>query len=278
MPSLQSTTVGALVALMMLGVGLRVPLAAIRSVLGERALVARVLVVNVLAMPLVAVAITSLPRVPPAVTAAVLLCAAAPGGPLGPVLTGLAAADLPLATALMVILALVSVVTTPLVAALTVPDLGDARIETLPVLATVAAFQLLPLSVGMVVLHRRPTAAARLAGPAATGANVLLGLLVIGLVLTRGQVLLDLGLVGFLAMAAFVVTCMAAGDRLAAGRARRRAVTLTTGVRNLALALLLASAHLGAPAVDAALLAFAVVMLGLPTIAALRWRRLHGTT
>jgi len=272
-PSLQSATVGTLIVLMMLAVGLRVTAGALAAVVRRRALVARVVVVNVVGIPLLGLGIAKLLAVPPPVAAAMLLCAAAPGGPLGPILAGLADADLALATGLMVVLAVLSVVTTPMVAALAVPELDGVRIEMFPVLTTVVAFQLVPLGLGMTIRGAAPRRASRLAAPAATAANGLLAALVIGLVVTRASVLTELGLQSVAAMTTFVGATVLAGDRLARARAERRAVALSTGVRNLALALLLADTYLASPAVDAALLSFGVVMLGLPTLAALRWRR-----
>lgn len=272
-PALQSATVGALVVLMMLAVGLRVTPATLLAVAGRRALIGRVLLANVVVVPLVGLAITSLLGAPPAVGAAMLLCAAVPGGPLGPVLAGLAAADLPLATGVMLVLALASVASTPVVAALTVPDLSGLRIETLPVLATVVSFQLLPLGLGMAVGLASPRLARRLAGPASTAANLLLAALVVGLVATRVSLLAALDARSLVAMTTFVAATIAIGDRLGDAVSDRRTLALSTGIRNLALALLLSDRYLASPAVDAALLCFAVVMLGLPTVTALGWRR-----
>jgi hypothetical protein len=74
-------------------------------------------------------------------------------------------------------------------------------------------------------------------------------------------------------MAVFVAACVAAGAALGGTPERARALGLCTGVRNLALALLVAATHLDDPAVDAALLAFGAVMLAGPALVALWWRR-----
>ncbi len=50
-----------------------------------------------------------------------------------------------------------------------------------------------------------------------------------------------------------------------------RAAVLCTGVRNLALALLLAATHFPAPETDTAILSFAVFMLSIPAGTALLW-------
>jgi BASS family bile acid:Na+ symporter len=271
-PAVQSATVGAVVVLMMLTLGLRVTPATLLAVARRRALVARVLAVNVLGVPLLGVAITSVLATPPAAAAAILLCAAAPGGPLGPVLAGLAAADLPLATGLMLVLAITSVATTPLIAARAVPALAGVHIAALPVLTTVVTFQLAPLALGMATSRAWPRLARRLAAPAATAANLLLAALVAGLLVTRAALLARLGLRSLVAMAAFVAATIVVGSRLGHLPPDRRATAFSTGIRNFSLALLLADTYFSSPAVDAALLSFGAVMLGLPTATALYWR------
>ena len=273
MASVQTVAIAVLVGLMMFAVGLRVARADIVAVLRQRALLARVLAANVVGVPLIAVLITVALPVPTPVAIGLLLCAAAPGGPLGPVLAGLATADLTLATAVMVVLAVVSVVTTPVVVALTLPDLVAEQVGMFPLFTTILTWQLVPLAAGMFLRECLGTSADRLARPAATTANTLLAVIVVALVVTRAEVLADLGLASIVAMGLLVGAVLVSGRLLVRRPGQGRAVAMCSSVRNLALALLVAAAHLRDPAVDAALLSFGLVMLGTSALLALWWRR-----
>lgn len=276
MASLQAGAIGLLVSIMLLSVGLRVAVAdvmAIRRVPGQ---LVWALLVNLVLVPAAAMGLCSSMSMAPAVTMAMVLCAAAPGGPMGPLLAGMAGAHLGFAVALMVLLAMLSVVTTPVTLWLMLPtDFAGAGASTFAIAATLAKFQLAPLLVGMAIRRWRPLAAARLAAPATRLANWLLVAVVAALGVTKGHMLGTVESRGIAAMMILVLACLLLGG---AGQSSpiARAAALCTGVRNLALALLLAAQHFPDPKIDTAILSFGLLMLATPLALSAWWRRKAG--
>src|SRR5262249_21195562 len=132
--------------------------------------------------------------------------------------------------------------------------------------------QLVPLGVGVAIRQWRPTVAGRLQGPANLVSKVL-NLLAVGLILvTHFPLLLEIRPVGLVGMLALLVASWAAGGLLG-GRDRdvRRAMTLTTALRNVGVGLVIASgAFAGTPAVTAALAYGLFGVIG-SLLLALRW-------
>lgn len=276
MPSLQANAIAFLVSIMLLSVGLRVTVSDVLAVRRTSRELAWVLVINVLLIPAVAMGLCAGMATTPAVTMAMLLCAAAPGGPMGPLLAGMAGAHLGFAVAVMVLLAMLSVFTTPVTLWLILPgDLAGTAVSPVAIAATLAKFQLAPLVVGMAIRRRLPRVAAHLAPPVTRLANGLLVAVVVVLAVSKGHMLGTVGGLGLLVMMTLVLACLLLGG---AGQSQpiTRAAALCTGVRNLALALLLVATHFPDPKTDAAVLSFGLLMLGTPLALVAWWRRKAG--
>ncbi len=270
---LRDLALQALVVAMMTAVGLDLSLAEARAGLSKRWLLALALVVNLLVMPALVVGLSWALVLPSGLATGLLVCAVAPGGPTGPLFTRLARADLGFATALQVLLSSIVLISAPISLEL-LGGHGD-RSVMLPMAQTLALFQLLPLAAGLALRWRWPELAGRLAKPIGMLANGLLVAVVLGLLVTRGHLLASQGLGVHFGLIGLVLLPISLGlvwpAKSSALRATLIAAGLVTTVRNLTIALLLASSfYADDPSVDIAILVWGFYMMLLPGL--LSWR------
>jgi BASS family bile acid:Na+ symporter len=226
------------------------------------------IVANFALVPLVTVGLLYILQAPFLASAGFLILAVCPGAPVGPTFTGIAKGDVSLATGLMVILAGLSAVLAP--ALLTVllgwlsPESPESNldIEYLQIAGTLLVTQIIPLGIGLAMHEWAPGLAGWLVKPTTLVANLLL-LAVVGLILvTQYQTLGAFRLRGWLGMFLLLAASLGIGW-LCGGttQAARRAVAVTTGVRNAAVGLVIVSANFaGTPAVTA-VVAYALVSI-----------------
>ena len=268
---------------MMAAIGLGVTFADVRNVAGSRRLVTRAAVANYVCVPAVAAGLLLLFRAEPMVAAGFLIAAVCPGAPYGPPLTAMAKGNVPAAVGLMVILAGSSALMAPLLLYYLLPwvqqrlaaEAGRLHVDAAKMIVTLLLTQLLPLFVGLAVRQRRPILAARLL-KAANLVSLVLNLTVIGLiVVVHFQTLTAIRPRAFAGMLALVLAALAAGWLLGgSGPANRRAMAITTSVRNVGVSLVIATSSFpGTPAVTATL-AFGLFQTILMALIALGWGRL----
>lgn len=268
---LQSIAISVLVVLMMVAIGLDLTVEDLRAGLRQRWALAIAGLINLVAVPAIVFALSR--SMPAGVAVGLVMVAAAPGGPTGPLFARMARADLGFATSLQVLLALAGLVTAPLTLELLAGQSGE-RSLFLPMLATLVAFQLVPLAVGMLVRARKPDAAARMARPLGIVVNVLLLAIIVGLLTTRGQILLQQTLAFHGLLIGLVLVPLAVAIAWPRDPDRAKAIGMVTTVRNLSVALLLSATFYTDPEVDAAILCWGFYMMALPAgIAAWLGRR-----
>jgi bile acid:Na+ symporter, BASS family len=241
---LQELFVAGMIVAIMLSVGLDLTADRLAAVFRRPAVLLVGLAVNVAAVPLLAWGIAEGLGLTPAVSAGLLLCAATPGGPIGTLLVLHARGDLALSVSLVVVMTLVSTVTAPLTLGLlgVAPPGATAPLSFGAVAETIAVYQLLPLLVGMTVRRVSPRLADRALPGASMAAKLIFGAVFVALTVLQGHRVTDLGLLPLLGVELCVLASLLLGALLTPGRASvRAAVSLNTGVRNLALALLLAT-------------------------------------
>ena len=122
----------------------------------------RTLLANFVILPVVGVAIASLMPLQPPVAGAILLLACTPGGLSAIQFTGKGG---PMAAGVLFLLSFLAVFVSPFILKMVLP--GDVRL-VIPVggaLAVLLVFLVLPLLVGMLLLHKLPTVAKKLAKP-----------------------------------------------------------------------------------------------------------------
>jgi BASS family bile acid:Na+ symporter len=262
---------------MMIATGLGAALSEVLGVARDRALVVRAAVANYVCVPAVTVALLLLFRATPIVAAGFLVVAVCPGAPYGPPFTALAKGNVPVSVGLMVILAGSSAVVAPLLLLALLPWMaGDQPlgINAGKMVATLVLSQLLPLCLGLAVRRRWPHLAARLKKPADRAAAVL-NVVLIGLILVVQFRLLA----GIRANAFAGMLCLLAGSLLAgwalggATSEGRKSMALTTGVRNIAVGLVIANSSFPGTAAVTAALAYALVQTVVVAVVALAWGR-----
>ena len=270
--AIQDLTVQTLNVSLMLSVGLELDLSELRAVLRRRGLLVGVTVVNFGLVPAVALGLTAALGLSGAMAAGLLLCAFAPGGGTGTLLTRVAGGNLELS---VVMLAVFTVLAVPLTPALTLWSLGGASgsgLSLAPMLGTLVSFQLTPLLIGLAMRRWAPPLADRVNGIARPLSNMVFAGLVLGLLITRGHLVTAVDPMGLIAIAGVVAVTLAAPLLMPGPPRDRAAVSLTTGVRNLALVLLLSTTFFDAET-TIAVLAYGLIMYIESVPLALRWRR-----
>ena len=273
--------VGPLVAItlivMMFATGLGVTLADVVGAAKDRRLVLRAGLANYVAVPFVAVVLLRLLDADPTVAAGFLILAVCPGAPYGPPLTALAVGTTALSIGLMVMLAVSSVLVAPLLLHVLLPMTpagAEVHVDPLGMLFTILATQLLPLCCGLALKHRKPVPAARLLGPAVALGKVLNAAMLTLVLAAYWPRLLEVRLTGVLGMLCLLGFSLACGWLAGGARnADRRAVALTTSIRNVGLGIgVTASAFADTSAVTA-VLAYGLVQLFGSLLMALWWRQ-----
>ncbi|MBD2748595.1 bile acid:sodium symporter [Microvirga sp. BT688] len=261
---------------MMIATGLGVRLADVTRVARNRPQLLAAGLTNYVAVPAAAVAMILLVGADPPSAIGILLLAVCPGPPYGPPLTSFAGGTTATAVGLMVILAGSSVVMAPLLLSflllLTTGSAGP-QVHAFGMFKAIVVTQLLPLCCGLAISHRRPDLARRWLGPA-TAAGKILNAVTLALILTSqfpklldvrpGEIVGMLGLLSFSLAAGWSV-----GGRLSGNR---KAMALTTSIRNVGLGLVIASSTFaGTPAVTTVVV-YGLLQLLAAFLLALWWR------
>jgi len=228
--------------LTILSIGLSVSARDLLGTTRRYGLLLRALAANILLVPALAVGIFYLFKLPVEIGTGMLICAAAPGSPIGIKLTQMARGDVPVAVGLGVILIGVSVLTTPMVASLILPAGDHVRLSFPEILRLLVPQILLPLLVAVSVKSLKPQWAGRLLHPLQLVSNGLFAILVVIVLIQDFHTLAALGLATAGAMAVVALGGWLIGFALAGtDRGSRLALAFGTSVRNSALALLIAA-------------------------------------
>jgi BASS family bile acid:Na+ symporter len=271
----QSIALKTQIVAMMIAVGLQLRPADLRGAFRRPWALLALIGVNVVLFPALVWALMAWVGAPPGLAAGILLCAAAPGGPTGPLFTRLAGGDLGFATAAMVVLGFLGLVTAPATVNLMLGStVGEGLLASM--VTTLAVYQIAPLVAAMGLRRVAPVLARRCAGPAARLANLCLVAVILGLLVARGGALLSVGL-GMQAMLVCALLPFLAPVLLAADTSGTlRAAGVVTAVRNLSIALLLSHAFFTDPQTDVGILVWGFWMMVLPAAFGL-WRRRRAT-
>ena len=264
--------ISAVVALWASGVeiGIDHPVRELLTPLRRRGLVARVVLVDVLVLPLLVWALVKLFQVPAGYATGLLLVGVASAGPFGVKASQLARADAVLALSLVVTLELANLAAIPFWSTVVLPS--GAGIDMANALVTLVAVVLLPLAGGLACRRLAPAFSVRLSPALPAVANV--GLVVaVGAVLVRdGDVVVRAAgqlvplVAGLAVLAALALGWLAGGP----GRATRSAAALVTGIRANLLALAIAASSFpDDPDVRAGVVVFALFSITVPLVAAL---------
>ena len=263
---------------MMITIGLGVTFSQIADVARDRGLVARAAIANYVLVPGAAVALLLLYHAHPLVAAGFLIAAVCPGAPYGPPFTAMAKGNVPQSVGLMVTLAASSAIVAPLLLKFLLPWMAGNQplhVNVGKMVFTLILSQLLPLSIGLFFRQSRPALAEKLKNPGSKLSTVL-NLVVFGLIIAvQYKTLAAIRPLGFLGMFVLAIAALAAGWLLGwPGTSARKAMGLTTGVRNVGVSLVIATGSFpGTPAISAAL-AYAVFQTIVLALIALAWGRM----
>jgi BASS family bile acid:Na+ symporter len=231
------------VIFMMLGVGLKTALQEVLDVARRLGLVARGVIANFVIVPvLIFLCLTWLP-LGPEVKLGILLMAAAPVAPMVPPFVDMAKGDVAYSVGLMVIVALLSVFLTPLILGLAIPEsIGNVELNPLEIVQTLLVAQLIPISLGMAIRSKSPMWSERLLKfvPRIGQYGLIVG---VGLIVaSQAKQYLSMSLLAHLLIPALVVAALFIGDWMLVGETmpRRRALAVSTAIRNVPLAFLIA--------------------------------------
>jgi BASS family bile acid:Na+ symporter len=248
------------VIMIMLSTGLKLSFVQVTSLFRQPRLLGRSLISAVLIVPLVTLSLVVLlwDFLPSDFGIGILLLAAAPGAPLALKLTEKARGDTTYAVSLMVILAILAVITFPIIVVLTLAE--DVQINPLQVISVIAITQLIPLSAGLAAHRFWPTLAGDLEGPATKISNILFPLLIVLVIVTDFDTILSLGLLSIGVMFAVLGASLVVGHLIGGpALSTRTALGVTTTVRNAALALLIASLNFPGTEVISTIAAYGVL-------------------
>jgi BASS family bile acid:Na+ symporter len=199
------------------------------------------------------------------VAAGFLILAVCPGAPYGPPFTAIARGNVSVAVALMVLLAGSSAIIAPILLRYLLPIVSVSEpidVDTFKIAVTLFATQLLPLCSGVAVRQWRPNLADRLQKPANLVSKVL-NLIAVGFILVvQFNLLSEIRLRGIVGMTFLLVASWATGWLLSEPIIEtRKAMAVTTSLRNVSLGLVVATSLFAGTAAVTATVAFGLVSL-----------------
>jgi bile acid:Na+ symporter, BASS family len=248
-------------SMLAMGTGLTVP--QIVGPLRSARLVTLALLANFVLMPLGAFALTKGLRLDEPLGVGLLLLGCAAGAPFLPKLAELSKGNLPFAVGTMVLLMVITVVYLPIVLPLLLPGI---TVDPVKIAQSLVLVMLLPLGLGLIVRVRYDEFAARIKPLLDWLSNISLILLITLICVTNfDKVLQVFGTRGILAALLFIALGCVIGWLLGGpGTDTRRVLSLGTGQRNIAAALVVASQSLNDPQVT--VMVAVVAVIGLVTL------------
>ena len=265
---------------MMIAIGLGVSLAELAAAARNWRLTTKAALANYLCVPAVTVGLLLFFHPADAtVPAGFLILAVCPGAPFGPACTRLAKGNVAIAVGLMVLLAGSSAIAGPVLLYLLLPLMSGSaslQVDAGQIVATLLATQLAPLCLGLGVRHWLPRLANGLQRPANL-LSAILNLATLGVVLVvYFPLMAEIRLRGYVGMLALLVASWAAGWLLGGpGADNRRALALTTSLRNVGVGLVIATSNFGGTAAVTAVLAYGIFEIVGSLLLALAWGRAH---
>jgi BASS family bile acid:Na+ symporter len=247
---------------MLLSIGLELTGRQVVRALADVPLMGRALVANLICVPLLGLVLVWLFPMPADAAAGVLILAAAPGAPFAVQFTSKAKDAVAFAAALLLVLTLIALFLTPhLAGVLLRADLPLA----LPVgraAKAVLLYLLAPLVLGFALQRWVPGVAAALLRPATWCAALSFPAVIVLTMAMKSAATRTLGAPALIALLLLVLGGMLIGWLLGGpDTGTRRVLATSTGMRNVAIALLVALTSFPDSDVDVAVLAFSALMV-----------------
>ena len=241
-------------------------------------LLARAFLANYIVVPGAALGLLLLFRANPMVAAGFLVAAACPGAPYAPPFTSMAKGNVNVAVGLMVLLSASSAIVAPVLLGFLLPIVAGntpISINVTKMVGTLLGAQLLPLCVGLWIRHTNAEFAEKLRRPGSVLSLTLnLGLLTL-IIAAQFRTLAEIHIKGYLGMLCLLIVTLAAG-RLVTKRGQSdlsKSMVLTTGVRNVGVSLVIATASFPGTAAITSATAYGIFQTVTIALLALAWGR-----
>ncbi len=268
--------IGPMMFLSLLAMGMGLTFADVGGALRRTRILALGLVVNFVVIPALMLLLMKVFAIDGPVAVGLLLCVLAPGSGVGTLLVDYARGDVSLSIALLLGLSFSSVVLTPILVGLwTGSDVGVALgATTLPMMSVIFAFQVVPLIAGLLLRRYAESPTLRVQPWVARIARLLLLAIIAAYLVTQGDPFFANGLLPLLASLVVILASFLLGwSPLLRAKSERVSLGLTSMIRNLALALLLAATFFTHPSTVKAIVAYALLMFIVAFVLAAWFRR-----
>jgi len=233
------------VILLMLGAGLNIEFRQVIELIKRVRLVTLGVLANFLVVPLLTVLCLTWVPLFPDIKIGIMLMAAAPIAPMAPVpFVEKAKGDVVYSVGLMVIVAVLSIALTPLILSLSIPEsVGGVTLNPLDIVKTLLMVQLIPIATGMIIHKVRPDWADKLVKivPRIGQIGLLIG---VGfLLIKQASQIISIDISAYIIMILLAIISLFVGDWMLIGETtdKRRSLAVSTAIRNVPLAFLIAT-------------------------------------
>jgi len=258
--SLFNLSVVVFVVATMLSMGLALNLSQIITPLKKPLLVADVLVTNFLLVPLLALLVLFLVPVDEGTKIGLIILSLAAGAPFTPKLAELAKGDTALATAVM----LLQMVATVLILPFALPLMlgGDVSVDSLAIANSLVVMMLIPLAIALWVKAKFESVAAVWQGRMVKLSNISLLILIVLMTILHGKDVLAVFGYDMVAVVLFMIASLFIGY-VAGGKLYHNRVvsSLSAGQRNVSAALVVAAQNFDDPKVSIIIIAVSIIGL-----------------
>jgi BASS family bile acid:Na+ symporter len=262
---------------LLMSVGLRTSASEIAVATRNLPLLGRSMIANLVLSPLAILGLTLMFGLSTPIAIGMMLMAAAPFAPMAPAFVGFAKGDLHVAAGHTVIYSILAVVVTPVLCRalfLALPDAGAVEFNVVALILSLLVTVFLPLVIGLSIRSLSSTLAAQLQRPVSLGS---LGILLVAVVLILIDQLGALAALGWRAFAAMILSTEVAlviGFVLGGpGAPTRRSIGLGTAMRNMGIAILIATGSFADSPTLVAVLAYTLVVILLGLAHSAFWSR-----
>ena len=267
------------VVLVMFSIGLRVRGSDLLDVMRDRNILIRTLVANCILIPAIGLLLVSIFPLPHDAMIGLLLLAAIPGTPIAMQFTSKVQTRLAFAAGMTAVLALVSIVMTPLAVEIFPQAARDNQRPLLSLLSVIFAYIALPLCAGLWVGRRAPRIAPKLVLPLVIVATVAFSYAMWETRVTRREALLAIAGHGtILSLTLLFLSSMLIGWMIGKDADTRRVLATSTSMRNIVIVLYIARYCFSGTGVYMMPLVYLSIMVPANTLFYLSfevWRRFH---
>jgi len=244
----------------MLSMGLALNVSQLVEPLKKPLLVANVIITNFVLIPLATLLLVSIIPVDEGTKIGLLILSLAAGAPFTPKLAEIAKGDTALATAVMLLLMVSTVVILPI--GLPMMLSGDIQIDSLSIAKSLIIMMIIPLVIGLLIKIKSESFAAVWQGRMVKFSNISLFAVIILLTILNGKALLAVIGYGLVAVVLFMGISLFIGYLVGGKFYHKRVVSaLSAGQRNVSAALVVAAQNFDDPEVTVIIIAVSIIGL-----------------